>query len=75
MKNGMVKIDKQIAQPPISRGAKPKYPWKNMKVGDSFFAPLKPTSLTGPKHMAEYRTGYKFSWRKVKDGTRVWRIA
>ena len=75
MNNGMVKIDKHVTMPPDLRGAKPKYPWKNMKVGDSFFAPLKPTSMTNQRHMAQLRTGYKYSWRKVKGGTRVWRIA
>lgn len=36
----MYKLDKKrIAIPPTFREAK--YPWKTMKVGDSFFVPLK----------------------------------
>ena len=37
MNNRMVKIDKHVPMPIGGGGAKPKYPWKNMKVGDSFF--------------------------------------
>ena len=75
MDNGMMKIDKHVPMPRDTRGTKPKYPWRLMKIGDSFFTPIKPVNLTNQKYMAQLRTGYKFSWQAVKGGTRVWRVA
>ena len=58
---------------PIPVTSKAKYPWAEMKVGDSFFVPAKVPSdinVTG----AILNTGFKFIRRSVDDGVRVWRV-
>lgn len=69
----MFEIEKgiEIPQPKGNR----KYPWKEMKVGDSFF-------LKGGGHSTIYpaasyagtRNNKKFVVRAVEGGIRVWRI-
>ena len=63
---------------PYFAGSATRYPWDEMDVGDSMFAP-KPTSLASAATLAGKRRGWKFSARTVTEngvkGTRVWRIA
>ena len=72
--NGEFKIDKGVPMPKrTGLGSTPKYPWKSMKVGDSFHTgprdkPLGSVSAAGPRH------GMKFSQRREGNGYRVWRM-
>jgi hypothetical protein len=65
-----IKIEKNIPMPNFSRT---KYPFDQMKVGDSFFA-SKPT-LGSSIMSAEARTGFSFKSKFQDGGTRVWRVA
>ena len=59
---------------PVPIRTRAKYPWAEMKVGDSFFVPVKVPSdinITG----ARLNTGFKFVRRTVDGGVRVWRVA
>lgn len=70
-----IKIDQHIDAPKETRGAKPKYPLKEMKVGDSFFfKPSTPTAAKSP-YQAARRLGIKITCAAEKNGYRVWRIA
>jgi len=54
-----------------------KYPWREMKVGDSFFVP--DSAISTNFHNLARSSGIKISARKVEQdgvaGYRVWRIA
>jgi len=65
-----IKIEKGVPVPLGGRG-RAKYPWRQMKVGDSFFAPA--TRRINPR-MAEQSTGFKFATRVEGDGVRIWRV-
>jgi hypothetical protein len=74
--NGMLKIDKNVPKPPVSRGNR-KYPFSQMEIGDSIFIAGKRSSGVPslfPRHGAK-----KFSVRTVTEngvkGVRVWRDA
>ena len=71
----MLTIDKNVRIPSVSRpGRKPKYPWRTMDVGDSFFVPSKtPCKLSGSMQGAKKRLGRNFTARAVEGGVRVWR--
>ena len=70
-----VKIDKGIPVPNGS-GATPKWPWKTMDIGDSFFAKDRKLSSFQPNAWrAGIRHGRKFACRTVEGGVRVWRTA
>jgi len=64
-----IKIEKGI---PIPEFSKSKYPFDQMKVGDSFFA-LKP-NLGSSMMNAQARNGFKFKSKYQDGGTRVWRV-
>ena len=67
-----VKIEKNI---PLPLSRKALYPWREMKVGDSFLAPVPQRAFTAHASMASMRTGWKFVTRAVsKTSTRVWRV-
>ena len=52
------------------------YPYKQMDVGDSFFAPdAQITVMCNLQYRMSKRTGMKFTARKEGNGVRVWRIA
>jgi hypothetical protein len=60
---------------PITNG---KYPWRAMKVNDSFLVrdpSIKSTYISTLAANAGKRLGWKFSVRTTLDGIRVWRIA
>ena len=67
-----IKIDNDV---PMPSNYNSKYPWKQMKVGSSFFvAARKISSINQARMNAEAATGFKFTCRTVDGGTRVWRI-
>lgn len=69
-------IEKNI-RPPTSGSTK--YPFKEMEVGDSFFAPVLNPNQDNAIRTRTYgygtQSGKKFSVRKVEGGVRVWRVA
>jgi len=74
-----IKIEKGIPVPPKGAANK-KYPFSEMEVGDSFFAPnIRQALVTGSFGPHEAK-GWKFTCRTIKDeagvlqGVRVWRI-
>ena len=70
----MVEIDKDVPIPPRSRGgSKPKWPWKDLGVDDSFLMGGHKPSATGAT-TAGKKYGMKFISRTVEGGVRVWRI-
>lgn len=76
-----IKLEDGIKMPPaasVGRGAKPKYPFADMKVGQSFLVPDAPKGITSTMRTAENRIGggVKFEHRKFDDGSaRIWRTA
>jgi hypothetical protein len=79
-----IKIEKDVAIPPVTRGAGAhgKYPYKKMEVGDSFTVStdepitiitrrLRQSAAWANKRYAPA----KFSVRTTEAGARVWRIA
>lgn len=67
-----IKVEKNI---PLPRERKALYPWREMKVGDSFLAPVPQRAFTAHASVASMRTGWKFVTRAVsKTSTRVWRV-
>lgn len=77
MNNGHVKIDKGMPLPPLARGVKAKYPFAQVKVGDSFLFD-KGVSYQSARTYA-YTKGRqlkrKFSTRLIDGRVRVWRVA
>lgn len=78
------KIDKGVPIPkPYHGKGSAKYPWADMKKGDSFFVPLNGKKNSpvsgGALNAAGKRHGFKFTQRKVtegrKKGLRIWRTA
>lgn len=73
-----IKIDKGIPCPPRGQHKASKYPWEDMKVGDSFLF---------PKHLGRqacYQSGAyhnnkagvkKFVIRRTPEGYRCWRLS
>lgn len=58
-----------------------KYPFPEMKVGDSIFIPTKGESRearsgrNAASSFSKHHKGVRFTARLVKDGLRIWRIA
>lgn len=74
----MFKIDKDIPLPAHGHGGNrhSKYPFAQMSVGDSFFAPATSKAVhAAATNFAKRNPGFKFTTRKEGDGTRIWRIA
>ena len=68
-----IKIDKSVPMPSGRKG-KCKWPWHEMKVGDSFFAKgYDHNSFSGSRAVIQMRTGFKFSIARQNGGVRVWR--
>jgi hypothetical protein len=67
-------IEKGIPLVSKARQRPSKYPWDQMKNGDSFFVPGKPKGL----YTAAYGRGIKIAVRpekkRNKEGVRVWKI-
>ncbi len=78
----MYKVDKGVTMPE-GTDRRNRYPFKSMKIGDSFFVPDKDTKgKLRPDHtIREASQGYRlrhnkearFSVRKVEGGHRCWR--
>lgn len=66
----MIKIEKNIPIPPQTR--QEFYPWKEMKVGDSFFTDIK--AIRSSAYAAALRLKLKFRVAVDGKGFRVWRI-
>lgn len=70
----VIEINKGL---PTPRGRKTKYPFREMDVGDSFFAPG--SSVIGIHGCARRHRPMKFTCRSMVEngvaGIRVWRIA
>ena len=68
------KIEKGMPLP--LPGRHPKWPWRQLEVGDSFFMPGAHTGtacrMAGQQAL---RLEVKFSCRTVSGGVRIWRIA
>ena len=56
-------------------GRKPKYPLRQMEVGDSFVVPGgNVKSMRSAMRFAELRHGRKFKAQQQEGGVRVWRV-
>lgn len=67
------KVQKRVKIPPKHSG---KYPWRQMRVGDSFAFPLASIETMRPlATLTGKRLGFRFSVRKMDAKTaRVWRV-
>ena len=77
VRNGSISIQKNIPVPAYGSGKKPmKYPWPNMKVGDSFDSGLtKGTPYQiGDSWALRHGKPWRFRNAKVNGTIRVWRI-
>lgn len=77
----MYKIEKNKKLPEDPRGAKRKYPFHILKIGESFFAQKPSTNITSSYNYYKRNHDQKnkqFTCRTVvennKNGTRCWRI-
>ena len=75
-------IDKRIPLPPRKANAHSKYPWREMKPGDSFFVPHATHKwFTGGISNSRRKLGkhVKFAQRSVVEhgvnGIRIWRVS
>ena len=70
----MLKIESGVPVPP-NRFI---YPWKGMKVGDSFLVPDRPGKLAPNMSAASAgtakRLGTRYKVKREKGGVRVWRV-
>jgi hypothetical protein len=67
-----IKIDKNIALPPEKKNNN--YPYKQMKVGDSFFIQDgKISVICNSNYRMSKQLSQKFTARKEGEGVRVWR--
>lgn len=73
----MISIDSNIPMPKKRSGREMKYPFKLMKVGDSFLVPPgDEDKVRICAHSSKKKTGYNYTVRKMEDGThRCWRIS
>jgi hypothetical protein len=68
-----ITIEKNIALPPQKKSNN--YPYKNMKVGDSFFVDGGViTVICNSNYRMSKQLDCKFTARKEGTGVRVWRI-
>ena len=71
MKTKEIKVVSNVPMPE-NRG---KYPFKEMKVGDSFFFNGLQARAAATASNAAKRYGFKFATRKEEKGARIWRTA
>lgn len=70
----MINIDRGVPiPPPLIMGRQPKYPWRQMQVGDSFFVAKKKARFTSTISRMKKKSGMQFIARPEGEGTRVWR--
>ncbi len=75
---GEFKIENKVPLPP-GRKWKNRYPWNEMKIGDSFYVPKEAvntdsTIRTAAAYFARRNPEYKFRVAVVEGGVRVWRV-
>lgn len=64
-----------IPKPVVTTGGKtPKYPWRTMQIGESFFVKKPSYVFRNYCYNTGVRCGRKFSCRAEGNGTRVWRV-
>lgn len=77
----MIPIDKGMHMPHNGAGNRPKYPFRSMEIGDSFFVAGDPPGKKSANvmSMARRHLPMRFASRQVTEGgqrgIRVWRIA
>jgi hypothetical protein len=69
-----------IPAPAVGLGPKePKYPWKLLHIGDSFFVPLgdkkSPFNVYGPQQRYNFKLCVRTTTEDGIKGERVWRVA
>lgn len=70
----MFKIEKRVPIP--ARTTTPKYPFRDMKVGDSFVVADGGKSVAiAASAFSRRNPEYRFTARKEGDAIRIWRIA
>jgi hypothetical protein len=70
--NSRVKIDHDVPMPQSIH----KYPWDEMKIGDSFLAPVKSLgSMASLCSRKKAEKGWQYRLRQTPEGIRVWRVA
>ena len=73
--DGPITIDRHVPVPLSAGRGLRKYPWDELRVGDSFLAPVRSiTNLSNTRALAQAKTGFRFTLRTVPEGVRVWRI-
>lgn len=77
MITGSFKVESGVPMPPAGSGARTKYPFGNMAIGDSFAVPADAVKRVGPASVKFGKErGLKFAVRKMANGEfRVWRTA
>ena len=70
-------IEQNVPIPPAKGGA-PRYPFKDLQVGDSVLHPCTATAdktraLKAAFRCAEYH-GWRITSRRLSEGVRIWRI-
>lgn len=74
------KVESGIAIPGVEKQTKNRYPWAEMKLGDSFFVPAKNQSAAmkrvkaAVKYYRASNRGFRILCRRVDGGIRVWRV-
>lgn len=68
----MIKIESGIPIPE-PRGKEARFPFRDMKVGDSFLTKVEQRLVAAAASDYGRRNGIKFATRKVLGGTRCWR--
>lgn len=70
------KIEKGLPVVGAKRGAKPKYPFRKMEIGDSIFidGDVGRVAAITAHAFAHRNCEYKFMCRKVEGGYRIWRV-
>lgn len=75
----MYNIEKKVPIPVFyDRGAPPKYPFRQMEIGDSFVVEGSDQERTRAQHaahtFAQNHSKFKFTTRSFINGMRIWRI-
>jgi hypothetical protein len=71
----MIKIDKNVPLPAKASGKNGnKYPFREMKVGDSFFIEMPQAMASATTRTARLSGLGKYTTRREGSGTRIWRV-
>jgi hypothetical protein len=73
--DNLYQIESGIPLPKPATRSGSKYPFAQMRIGDSFVVDKKQTNFGNTVHWAGKKTGFKFTTRAIDPTTtRVWRI-